>query len=110
LWFIDHGAALYVQHDWASMMQKSASPFSAIRDHVLLSWATDVKAAGKAARARLNRGEFERILALAPDAWLEPEEGAETPEAKRAAYVEFLMKRLEDADRFEEEATRARLV
>ncbi|WP_263416883.1 HipA family kinase [Terriglobus albidus] len=110
LWFIDHGAALYVQHDWASMMEKAASPFSAIRDHVLLPWATDVKAAGKIARTRLSRGEFERILALVPDAWLEPEEGADTPDAKRALYVEFLMKRLDDADRFEEEATRARLV
>ncbi|WP_263411513.1 HipA family kinase [Terriglobus tenax] len=109
LWFIDHGAALYVQHDWASMMDKAVSPFVAIKDHVLLPWATDVRGAGKLARAKLNRAEFERILALVPDVWLEVEEGAETPDAKRAAYVEFFLKRLA-SHAFEEEAEHARLV
>lgn len=109
LWFIDHGAALYVQHDWSSMMDKATSPFAAIKDHVLLSWATNITAAGHAARGKLNRAEFERILALVPDAWLEAEEGIDTPEAKRAAYVEFFLKRLA-SHAFEQEAERARLV
>ena len=34
------------------------------------------------------------VVALVPDAWLEPVPGAETPEALRAAYVEFLHARV----------------
>ena len=34
------------------------------------------------------------VVALVPDSWLEPVPGAETPEALRAAYVDFLAARL----------------
>ena len=37
-----------------------------------------------------TRRRSTEVLALVPDAWLEPVPGAETPEAQRAAYVEFL--------------------
>ena len=35
------------------------------------------------------------MLAEVPDAWLEPVPGAETPDALRAAYVDFLAARLD---------------
>jgi hypothetical protein len=37
---------------------------------------------------------FAEVLERVPDTWLEPVPGAETPEALRAAYVEFLTARL----------------
>src|SRR5262249_14073305 len=40
LYFIDHGAALYFHHDWRNIAEKARSPFPAIRQHVLLPWAS----------------------------------------------------------------------
>jgi len=34
------------------------------------------------------------VLAEVPDVWLEPVPGAETPDALREAYVDFLVARL----------------
>ncbi|UUZ59297.1 hypothetical protein [Nocardioides sp. B-3] len=42
----------------------------------------------------LDRTVFTEIPAQVPDAWLEPVPGTETPDALRAAYVEFLTARL----------------
>src|SRR5579863_3096628 len=46
LYPIDHGAALFFHHDWASMESKIASPFAQIEKHVLLPWAADINRAG----------------------------------------------------------------
>jgi hypothetical protein len=37
---------------------------------------------------------LEEVVALVPDVWLEPVPGAETPDALRAAYVDFLLARV----------------
>jgi len=37
LYLIDHGAALYFHHDWATAEEKVESPFAAIQQHVLLA-------------------------------------------------------------------------
>ena len=60
-----------------------------------------------AARA-CARPLFEEVLADVPDAWLLPEPGAATPAAKRAAYVDYLVARLDAAPLFVEEAVSAR--
>src|SRR3546814_7188294 len=43
LHLIDHGAALYFHHDWASAGSAAASPFARIADHVLLPLATRLR-------------------------------------------------------------------
>src|SRR5947209_14928280 len=53
LYPIDHGAALFFHHDWATMRDKIASPFAQIREHILLSWASQIEGAGKTAREKL---------------------------------------------------------
>ena len=58
-------------------------------------------------RAKLSPAVFEAVLAAVPDAWLVPETGAILPAEKRQAYVEYLMRRLDAADVFVEEAVRA---
>jgi hypothetical protein len=108
LYFIDHGAALYFHHDWKDPGASARTRFPAIRDHVLLRWASELREADAAARERLNRGILETILEDVPDAWLLPEAGASTPAAKRVAYVDYLMARLEAAPHFVEEAIDAR--
>jgi len=112
LYLIDHGAALYFHHDWNDLETRARSRFPLIRDHVLLPWAAGLEDADVWLRPRLTRSVLEEILRQAPDEWLLPAHGAETPEAKRAGYVEYFLTRLEAAPLFVEEAqhARARLV
>ncbi|MCC6365070.1 MAG: aminotransferase class I and II [Bryobacterales bacterium] len=112
LYLIDHGAALYFHHDWSDLETRARSRFPLIRDHVLLPWAAGLEDAGARLRPRLTRGVLEEILRQVPDEWLPPEQGAETPEVKRAGYVQYFLTRLEAAPLFIEEAqnARARLV
>ncbi|RJS47487.1 HipA family kinase [Nocardioides cavernaquae] len=104
LWVIDHGASLYFHHGWSGGVgdpaRFAAQPWNA-DDHVLLeaARADDLDAVDEKARAALDREAFEEILAEVPDAWLEPVPGgpdadALSPDALRAAYVEFLTARL----------------
>jgi hypothetical protein len=108
LYPIDHGAALFFHHDWATMDAKIASPFKQIEQHVLLPWATEIAQAGAVARDRLSDGVFERILDAVPDAWLEAIPGELSAAERRAGYVSFFQRRLEAAQIFEQEATDAR--
>jgi len=108
IYFIDHGAALYFHHDWKDTARKARSRFPAIRDHVLLPWAAHIPQADRALRALLNRGVLAGILDQVPDAWMLSEPELTTPAAKRAAYVDYFMDRLDAAPEFVEEAVRAR--
>jgi len=108
LWLIDHGSAFYFHHTWRNDEAASASPFAAIRDHVLLPWATAPRAAGERIALALDAATFARVLAEIPDAWLADEPRFATPDAHRAAYARWLERRLAAAPRFSEEAERAR--
>jgi len=108
VYFIDHGAAFYFQHSWQDVATAARGRFPAIRDHVLLPWASRIEEADRRLRPRLDEALFTRIVEEIPDAWLPPEPGPATPAEKRAGYLEFLMRRLEAAPGFVEEAARAR--
>lgn len=108
LWLIDHGAALYVHHtgpDWAEKPAENRL-FPQLKDHVLLPQATELAAADAELRARLTPEIIRAIVALVPDAWLtEPDRPAA---AQRAAYVQFLERRLGSSATFVQEADAAR--
>jgi hypothetical protein len=108
LYFIDHGASLYFHHNWQDIEQRALSAFPAIRDHVLLPWATSIAEVDGPLRSRLTEALFTEVLNQVPDAWLLPEPGALTPEEKRRAYVAYLLRRLSAASSFVEEALHAR--
>jgi HipA-like protein len=108
LWLIDHGAALYFHHAWDDEVARSRSPFTAVKDHVLLPWATDVPGAGARLGSRLGPERFARALAEVPDEWLGDELRFATPTDHRAAYVRHLVRRLAAEAVFVEEAERAR--
>lgn len=102
VWVIDHGASLYFHHAWpgGSLLKDGAAERFAAQpwdagDHVLLPHAGALPAADVEVRALLSREVLVEVLAEVPDTWLEPVPGAETPGALRAAYVEFLLARLE---------------
>ena len=107
LWLIDHGASLYFHHNWDDEMARSQSPFGAIKDHVLLPWATDLAAARARLAPALGRDTLARVLAEVPDDWLTDEPRFESPAAHRAAYARYLERRLAAAPIFTEEAERA---
>jgi hypothetical protein len=106
--FIDHGAALYFHHNWESMSDKATSPFAQIREHILLPWADGIEEASRIAHERLTPEVLRGILALVPDAWLASETHPMTAGERRAAYLDFFLRRLASSFIFEEEVARAR--
>lgn len=89
LWLIDHGAALYYHHNWATFAENAANPFAMISQHILLPFAKDIEKIDAEFSAKLTPEVLREIVALVPEEWLE------NAEADRAAYVEFLTRRLE---------------
>ncbi len=111
LYCIDHGAALYFHHNWTgadTVAQAALSPFAAIRQHVLLRYASSIPEAGERLAPMLTSELLTQVLDAVPDAWLLPEPGAETPGEKRSAYLDYFSRRLASAHIFVEEAERAR--
>jgi hypothetical protein len=108
IWLIDHGAALYVHHDWGDVRSRAGDRFEHIGQHVLLSFAADVAAADRRAHERLSRERFESIVAAVPEAWLVDRYGGQDPAGIREAYVDYLAARLERSEVFTREAMRAR--
>jgi hypothetical protein len=108
LWLIDHGAALYFHHGWSEDSDASAHPFPAIKDHVLLRYATALREADAAMSARITPELIRAVVDLVPDAWLASDRAFATTAAARAAYVQHLTRRLQAPRAFFEEAQRAR--
>jgi hypothetical protein len=111
LWLIDHGASLYFHHAWTDMDQRSHDPFSLIRQHILLPFATQLEAADKTMTAAITQDEIKRIVDLVPDEWMQDDLGkANAPfgsvNENRQAYVDYLTRRLEMPRRFVVEAIR----
>lgn len=108
LYLIDHGAALYYQHDWAEFLPRAKSRFSPIREHVLLPYASaaDLVAADAALAPLLPAALIAGIVAAVPDGWLQTD--GEEPAAARGAYTEFFVRRLESPRAFAEEAANVR--
>lgn len=107
LWLIDHGAALYFHHTWNNYRDRSRDRFPAIKDHVLLRFASDLQAVDSKMSERLTPETIDRIVKLIPEAWLVDSPFRERHQ-HRDAYVEYLLKRLEPPHVFLEEAIRAR--
>jgi hypothetical protein len=109
LWLIDHGATLYFHHTWKNYRDRSLDPFPAIKDHVLLPFASDLQAVDSQMTERLAPDIILNIIKLIPDAWLVESPFGENTQ-HRDAYIEYLLKRLEPPHIFLEEAIRARAV
>lgn len=110
LYPIDHGAALFFHHNWATREEKIASPFPEIAEHILLPWATEIESAATLARQRLTSEILATIVDLVPGDWFAAIPGDPDPAERRAGYLDFLTRRLAPSSTFEQEAIRARLV
>lgn len=112
-WLIDHGAALYAHHDWASVDEpRTLTPFPLIRDHVLLARAGDIEAADAELSATLTEDRLAAVLEDVPDDLLtvaSPGEASTTAHAARTRYRRYLGARIRQRPRaFVAEAVRAR--
>lgn len=99
LWLIDHGASLYFQHDWKSAPQRAQSPFTQVKQHVLLPQASQLDAAHARLLPLMTPALIEAAVASVPEEWVRDE---------RPNYVQWLGSRVESAALFLEEAKRAR--
>jgi hypothetical protein len=107
LWLIDHGAALYVHHAWGDYLARSKSAFPQVRQHVLLPFADQIAAADRTLSAQLTPELIRSIVGLVPAGWLPAEDSFADTAAHRAAYVDYLTRRLEPPRAFAEEAINA---
>lgn len=101
VWAIDHGAALYFHHTWpngiGSATRFAAQPYD-ISEHVLARYTPGVRAAHDSLGGQVDAALLRRVVDEVPDEWVETAPGADTADAVRAAYVDFLSARLADAD------------
>lgn len=107
---IDHGAALYWQHDWDGSVE-GANPsrrFPLVREHVLLPWADQLAEAGRELAAAASDAEIDGIVGAMPDAWLSPLPAAPTAAAQKTAYADWLRARRAALPALMEEAAHAR--
>jgi hypothetical protein len=107
LHLIDHGAALYFHHSWSNYLERSRDPFALIKDHVLLPFASELPAAHERLIALITPEVIRAIVALIPDALLQGDATFATPDEYRAAYNDYLLRRLAPPHAFVEEAIRA---
>lgn len=97
LWVIDHGASLYFHHGWVNGItdpHRFAAQGWDASDHVLGDHVGSLAATDHEVTAMLSPDLIAGVVDQVPDEWLEPVPGAETPDAQRAAYCEFLGARL----------------
>lgn len=108
LHLIDHGAALYFHHGWDGSSANAGDRFPRIGDHVLLPRADAIAQVDTELAAKLSPEIIADIAGSLPDTWLQEADAFGDPDAIRAAYVEYLVRRLSQRQGFVEEAIRAR--
>lgn len=108
LWLIDHGAALYFQHAWREGEEHAATPFTRIKDHVLLKHASALGETDTRLRALLTPERLAAIVAQIPESWLPEDPGFSGCAVQRQAYLDFFVNRIRMSEVFLKEAERAR--
>jgi hypothetical protein len=108
IYLIDHNASLYFHHAWTDYLARSRSSFPQIKEHVLLPFAGQLTEADATLSRRLTPEIIQAVVGLVPDSWLDGEPRFASPDENRAAYIEYLLRRLEPPRDFMEEARNAR--
>lgn len=108
LWLIDNGASLYFHHSWMNFDKHALSPFSYIKDHVLLSQATMLHEADQLAKTVLNDEILKKIVEMIPLEWLNWNDTDDSPEQIKEVYFNFLKTRRDHSVNFVKEAQNAR--
>ena len=111
-YLIDHGAALYVQHDWPSVNDaRTRAPFPLIKDHVLLAKSGDIREADAELSSRLDDDVIREVMNAVPDDLLQSDvitADFESPAAARSRYAGYLSARAKAPRAFVDEIIAAR--
>ena len=108
LWMIDHGATLIFHHSWDGWLERSREAYARIHEHVLLPWAGALGEVDDELAAKLTSDVIAGIIEMIPEDWLDEPKFPSKGE-HRAAYREYLERRLEAPRTWIEEAIRARV-
>lgn len=108
LWLIDHGASFYFHHSWINWEKTAVTPFTLIKDHVLLPKASKLEEAHQQCISALNDSTLNEIVNQIPEDWLQWEDQAITADEIKAIYFQFLSLRLQNAEIFLKQAQDAR--
>ena len=110
-YLIDHGAALYAQHDWPSVDDaRTRSPFQLVRDHVLLAQSGDITAADAELAPLMSADTIREALEFVPDELFTDasiKSDFATPDEARERYARYLAVRAESPRAFVDEAIAA---
>lgn len=100
LWLIDHGACLYFHHNWNNWKQSISNPFAMVKDHVLLSQASEIEEVDEVCKKLLTEECITDILQKLPDEWLATYDENYTSQQVREVYASFINTRLNDTSIF----------
>ncbi len=106
LWLIDHGACLYFQYALTNAFEQAKKPFAAVKDHVLLPFATQLDEVNEMYSKLITAENIQAIVETIPAEWLS--EIFEDVKNKRSVYTDFLLTRLAFSNQFTQEANDAR--
>ena len=111
-YLIDHGAALYAQHDWPSVDEaRTRSPFQLIKDHVLLRDSGEIEAADAELSPLMTEAAIRAAVGAVPDSLLETpamRSDFATPAQARDRYADYITMRASSPRAFVTEAASAR--
>lgn len=108
LWLIDHGATLYFHHSWTDWKKHALSPFTLIKDHVLLPYANDLNSVDIEFKKILSDDVIKEIVNSIPAEWLDWSSDDETIDDIRQTYIQFLIVRRDNSEIFIKQAQDAR--
>ncbi len=108
LWLIDYGAALYFHHNWDNWKDTVTKPFVQIKDHVLLSKATEIERIDAEYKGLFTKENIKLVLDAIPDEWLVDEVRSLNAEQVREVYVEFIAQRASQSEIFVNQIQHAR--
>lgn len=108
LWLIDHGASFYFHHDWDNWELHLDRSFPAVKDHVLLERASQLKQAAEKIKEVITPEVIHNIVSLVPEDWLEDPNESMSPDEMRSAYATFLISRLDKIETLVKEAEHAK--
>jgi hypothetical protein len=100
-----------MQHRWEDALrdtEHARRPFPQVRDHVLLPFAGSILAADALLAPQVTDELLHGLADAVPDAWLNSDAAFASVDDNRAAYVNYLRRRLAAPRAFVEEAERAR--
>lgn len=106
LWLIDHGASLYFHYSPADWQQKAVSPFTQVKNHVLLPYATELDNIDQPFKTILSSQKLQEIVDLIPEEWVSADHLQAAEE--KDIYFRFLQMRLTASNIFIKEAQNAR--